>query len=449
MGKKKEIEKFEVLSEHEDNCIFIVSPQEFRIYKEGKEHFYDYQQGNIGNCGLAAALAALSKHHDFSKIFSSITSEISRKNEVSKIKLNMYRQGKKETVIIDNTLPFNKKTSKLIYARSAKYNNVLKAAILEKAFVKACCSKSYKLCKGIDPVFVFSRFSDSVIDVKFWKTAVSKKKALYSAGYGLHRNHSVVLSVSPSFEQEHDSNDTDTHAYTAIEYRQELDALKIYEPNCFPAWCVSNKNLPQEVIEAADPRHGELWIKTEDLEKRTVCVTSLLSKKELEHVRVLAGKNKLKLNQKLISYTTFKVEVKEETRFIFNFFSNISTKNSLVINAVWNNNNDKAKLSNKLDYDFSSNKKSIMEEKHFSVRKVTLEPNTYTFYAYRQISDEELKDEEGSLLVEEERFHFRIGSDCEFSLEEIDESDLTKIERRFEAVNVSNSNEGGQPVIEE
>ena len=85
---------------------------------------------------------------------------------------------------------------------------------------------------------------------------------------------------SPFFHKEPDSKDTRIHAYTAIEYNQELDALKIYEPNCSKDWCVSNKNLPQEIIKTADPNHGELWIKTEDLEKRTLRVFSLLSDKE-------------------------------------------------------------------------------------------------------------------------------------------------------------------------
>ena len=92
-----------------------------------------------------------------------------------------------------------------------------------------------------------------------------------------------------------------------------------------------------------------------------------------------------------------------------------------------------------------------MEEKHVSVRKVTLNPDTYTFHAYREISDENLKVEEGktSLVVEEERFHFRIGSDCEFSLEEIDESSSSELERKFEGVKISDSDEGGQMVVED
>ena len=451
MGKIKEIERFEVLSDDEDICVFKVSHHEKNIYKGDEHNFHDYQQGNIGNCGLAAALAGMSKHQDFSKIFSRITSEIAYNKEVTKIKLNMYLQGKEEIVVIDNTLPHNKNTSTLIYARSSKFENVLIASILEKAFVKVGCSNSYKLCEGINPYFVFSRFSGSVIDVRVWKKHESKKDALYCIYRHLYYSKSVVLCVESLFGQEPDSKDTRMHAYTAIEYNQELDALKIYEPNCSEDWCVSNKNLPQDLIETADPNHGELWIKTEDLEKLTYLrVTSLLSDKKFKYVRVLTGEKKLKLDQKFVSETTFKIEVKAEARFIFNFFSNVNTKNPLLIDVESTNNNKKHKVSNKFDYDFRNDDKSVMEEIYFSVRKVTLKPDTYTFHAYREISDENLKVEKGNscLLVEEERFHFRIASNYEFSLKEMGENGSTELESEFEAVKISDSDEGGRLVVE-
>ena len=53
MGKKKKnIEKFCVLSDDEEKCVFKVSSEKYKFYKEDEQNFCDYKQNKIGNCGV-------------------------------------------------------------------------------------------------------------------------------------------------------------------------------------------------------------------------------------------------------------------------------------------------------------------------------------------------------------------------------------------------------------
>ena len=421
MGKKKKnIEKFCVLSDDEEKCVFKVSSEDYKYYKEDEQSFCDYKQNNIGNCGVIAAFASMSKHPDFSNIFSFENTDLATEFKVKKLSLNVFSQGKPEKITIDNTLPFIKNTSTLLYAQSHLHSNVLKAPLLEKAFVKIACNNSYKLCDGRDPAFVFCRFSGDVIDVRVWKTDESKETVMdVSIDPGFENNPSV-LSVSPSLNEVSCIEKFSGHVYAAMEYNEEQKALKIYEPNCSPDWCKSNKSLPQELIDTADPNHGELWITAEDLENRYVKITSLCSNEYYKQTCIFQGKENIKLNQKVISRTVFKIEVKKKSQFIFNFFSNIFTESPLEIHFIHKNEDSSVQITNFTDYKLKQHDNSIsnIEERFFSLIKCTLEPNVYVLQVCRELADENLNNDgdEPSLFVEEERFHFRIACNREFEL---------------------------------
>ena len=321
------------------------------------------------------------------------------------------------------------------------HSNVLKAPLLEKAFVKIACNNSYKLCEGRDPAFVFCRFSDSVINVRVWERDESKKFVLDYVKKGLNEKNSLVLTVDPSLHEVSCIEKSPVHAYAAMEHNEEPNALKIYEPNCFPDFCKSNKSLPQELIDTADPIHGELWITAEDLENRYVKITSLCSKEHFKYTCILQGKENIKLNQKVISRTVFKIEVKKKSKFIFNFFSNISTESSLEIYVTPNNEDSSIELTYYTDYKLEDQDNSIsnIEERFFSLTKCIFEPNIYTFQVCRELADENLNKggDEPSLFVEEERFHFRIASNCEFRLEEVKvDDDLEEVKKDEETEEV-------------
>ena len=74
----------------------------------------DFEQGQVGKCGLIAALATVSQRPEF---LTEIYPVIDHTSEGITLQFNMYCEGKPKTVEIDDALPFNKENS-LVYARS-------------------------------------------------------------------------------------------------------------------------------------------------------------------------------------------------------------------------------------------------------------------------------------------------------------------------------------------
>ena len=89
---------------------------------------------------------------------------------------------------------------------------------------------------------------------------------------------SVTLGILPCIcDDEPLSDDSLGHEYVVIGYNSELKAIKLYDPNCNPKFCVSSENLPRSLTSGADPNKGEMWISWDEIQHRELSVTSLCS----------------------------------------------------------------------------------------------------------------------------------------------------------------------------
>ena len=101
-------DEFKVLEEHEEYDIKFISASE--VNKNPKLTFQnvsltDFKQGDIGNCGLIASLAAISQRPEF---LSEIAPKIEHTSEGVKLHFFMFYKGKPTIVTIDDKLPFKK-----------------------------------------------------------------------------------------------------------------------------------------------------------------------------------------------------------------------------------------------------------------------------------------------------------------------------------------------------
>ena len=124
----------------------------------------DFQQGNLSNCEVISSLAAISRRKEF---ISDIAPIVEHSKEGTKLHFKMFSKGIPTKVTIDDALPFNE-NNELVYARSLNSNTAFLSAYFEKAFVKLACQKSYSICVGLNPNFLFSSFSDCLVCYRVW-----------------------------------------------------------------------------------------------------------------------------------------------------------------------------------------------------------------------------------------------------------------------------------------
>ena len=445
-----ENETLEVLEKHKEEYymkgIYFVPKEKYKTLIKNPK-MSDFEQGELPNCGILAAFAALYSRPEF---FEEIYPKVVRINKSVKLQCKMFRNGEQVILRMNNTLPFYKGGSFLLYARSHRHSDLYLAAILEKAFVILACNYSYKGCIGLHPGFLFRSFSDSMIGERIWSKEQSKEDLMEYIKREYHNKSSVVLAVSQRFDLKPEQEDQRFHAFALRDYSEGF--VKLYEPNCAPDWCISNVNLPSQLKNTADRDQGELWVTTEDFENRKVYVTSLYSKKLYRHVFKIVGQLKLSDKEKIISKAAFRVNVKKTTRFMINFFSTIFNKTDLEFEVTIADPYIQ-KIDLKLETDQGSymnwNLNQKLNERQIWIKKFTLEPHTYNFCVHRKFVKENLTPEENTFLAsqEEEHYHFRIASTSEFEFKEISYEHATsliqEIEQKFEEMKLSNVGDDG------
>ena len=387
--------------------------------------FSDFQQCGIGNCGLIAALAALSQRSEF---LTEIAPTIYPTSDGIKLQFNMFCKGEPITVIIDDALPFDKNKS-LVYANAKRKENLFLSSLFEKVFVKQACNYSYERCKGTRTNFAFSSFSKCLISYMSYKKEDTKRNFMDSLALEISDKSSVVLGIRPSLYKEHDAEVVAAHAYAVMDYNQENRAVKLYDPRCNPKQCVTNKNLPQFLTTDADPNKGELWVTMDQLENRVITVSSLHSKNMYESV--FSIKRKISLSRldrkKFVSLDTCKVIVEETSTFIVNFFSYSHLLRNL--DLILTTTNDK-KLNVNLNYELpqkwyinnSCSRQNIGEAKLEYFQKFKLQPNTYVFSLEFRLSKQDEYNIHNITLPNKEELNFllKIGSVSKCTFEELD-----------------------------
>ena len=374
----REEDKFQVSKNHEETEFKFknVVGQNALIDNESVSPCH-FQQGDLGNCGLAAALASMSLRREF---LTEIAPSVHRTGNSVELHFNMYCEGRPVKVKVDDALPFDKNDG-LIYSRSATNENLYLAAFFEKAYVKQVCNKSYDGCKSTTPTMVFSSFSDSMISSSLWEDKDSKCDLMQTLKSELDNKSSVVLSACPALESDAEEAEAG-HNYCVMDYNEEHNAVKLYDAREDPEF--PNESLPPSL--AADASKGEFWTTVDRLEKRCVQLTSLHAKNRYRscHRHEIKVEQACLEKETLTTSSVFKVQVKEPSTFMVNLFSysyaldsvNMEVKladgenSNVETNREWP---DEAYLSRDLSED---NEGEITEEYY---QRFKLQPNAYIF----------------------------------------------------------------------
>ena len=397
MSLYQQKDKFKVLKSHEK--YFIKFKSIMKINKNAKLTFEDlslaeFQQGDIANCGLIATLAAISQRPEF---YTEISPKVEQTSESIKFRFNMFYKGKPVTVRIDDKLPFVGNLSddkfSLIYARSAENDNSYLASFFEKAFVKQACFKSYDHSVGIDPLFVFSVFSDCLTSCSAWFESDSKHNVLDILKFEVDNGSSIVMSIRPDLNYKLGDTFEAGHAYAVMDYNLEHKAIKLYNPNVFTKHCY--KNLPLSFTEKADQNKGELWINLDQLKNRIVFIDSLCSKnmyKSIFQVNKIFKPINTDKHYSIVKYAC-KVDIKQASMFIISLFSYVHKIEDFLLSVCTvDNERQNVELEDEIPrLDLYNENQNKGEAKFRCHRRFRLKPNKYVFHFEVKINEVNLK----------------------------------------------------------
>ena len=416
-------DEFRVLKRHEGHDIRFISA--LKVNKNAKLTFQnvslsDFEQGvDIGNCGLIAALAAISQRPEF---LTEIAPKTEHTSEGLKLHFYMFYKGKPTTVIVDDKLPFIKpslferlfgKSPSLVYARSSNDDCFYLASLFEKAVVKLVCNSNYSHSERILSHHVFSLFSDCMACYRKFGKTDSKQNVMDSLKYEVDNKSSVVLGIMPDLMYEPESIYDSGHAYVVMDYNIDYKAIKLCDqrirPNLFKNF---ETNLPFSITETADPNKGERWITLDQLEKRELCIESLCSKNLYKSV--------FKMHKNLKQVTcdsdyfnvkcACKVDIKQASTFMINvfLFSHKAKKFKLSVYTA-DKQNVEVNKEMPLRYFHNDDHRTNGEAKSLYFQRFKLQPNQYVFLLETELKTKSARNVDLML---------KIGSASECSFEE-------------------------------
>ena len=389
----------------------------------------DFKQGKIGNCGVISALAAISQREEF---MSEIAPRVEQTNEGFKLHFKMFSKGVATIVTIDDALPFDK-NNEVAYARSLKCNIAL-ASYFEKAFVKLACHNSYSICAGTSSDFLFSSFSDCLICYRVWRKEEQKNNIIKYIISELKMKSSVTIGVRRPFDEDPDEAIQSGHSYAVINFNEEKNALKLYEPNCHPPFCVASKSLSSSITENADPKKGEFWVTYDQFENRKVMLYSLHSKERYKSFLKVNKNVELSPLDNYDNYSIFscKVSLNETSNFTVNFYlySHELRKLDFIVKDA-----DKHKL--KINFEIPNKCWVKQDSRRFNGGELTqyhqlfkLNPGYYEFTFVVGFSKEEfMSNKKASYSV-------KIGSTAKCYFEEIEDKKDADITELFKKIKV-------------
>ena len=121
---------------------------------------HDFVQGNLGNCGMVAAMAGLAKDKELRGKVAPWAEQGCRAGLPPKVAFNLFKMGEAHTVEVDRKLPTFK--NKLVYCRSSNGN--LLGPLLEKALVQLHFGGNYELSYGIHPGLVMASLTNNLCE---------------------------------------------------------------------------------------------------------------------------------------------------------------------------------------------------------------------------------------------------------------------------------------------
>ena len=354
---------------------------------------HDFMQGDVGNCGLIASLASLSRRSEFLK---EIAPKIIFENKLQ-FEFKMFSRGKPTKVTVDYNLPLDGNKS-LVFARPIRNDKFPLASYFEKAFVKKACFNSYKNSEKTDPLFAFTSFSECMSIRRWWETEESKQNLMKFIKYEVDSKSSLVMTLSPRLYTEEEFS---AHAYDVIDYNYYHKAVKLYDPNCNPENCASDEKLPHSLTANADSTKGELWVTIDQLKKRWVGICSLHSKDMYKSVFKLEEQINFSHLDGVTRKAVWKVCITEPSTFIINFFSYSHEVESVGL-TVTNVDSGRREIYLKNDLPFNSGTgqytKNGIEKSSYS-HKFELQPNNYEFSFVFKMADEDLTEKIDDFLI--------------------------------------------------
>lgn len=384
-------------------------------FKTNNLQLSDFVQGEVGNCGVLASLAALSQRTEFSTDIAPVIDDL---NGCRRLHFKMYYEGEPITVTIDDALPIDKNNS-LVYARSLRNDSLFLASYFEKVFVKQACYNTYKWSRSAGSHFVFLSFSNNMTGYRAYDVDESKQTVIDYLGYEVDNKSSVVIGIVPALSDDKPENvDSEGHAYVVTDYSTEQKAVKLYNPTCILESIVSKIKLPPSLTTNADPNKGEFWISVDKLEKRELTISSLYS--ENMYKSVFQFKKKIKPSDfdedNFISLDVCKFELESASTFLINLFSYTHELDwyDFVVRT-----DDDERAVVELNFELPNNLETPWGEyskkgelKTQTNQRFKLQPNNYTFSLEVSPTCENVIDEEVSILM-------RIGSISECTFEEL------------------------------
>ena len=374
--------------------------------------FTDFVQGDIPNCGLISALAALSQRPEFSE---EIAPKIEQTSEGVKFKFKMFYEGNQVTVTIDDALPFAVNNS-LVYARSLQYDNLYLASLFEKAFVQQACNKSYDRAMYTRSQFAFSTFSNCMTCCCTWLREEKKQSIMDCIKLEVDNKSSVVLTITPSLKSEPDNIDGIGHSYVVMDYNQEQKAVKLYDPKFWD----SNELLPPLLLMNEGRNIGELWVTMDKFEKRRIKLSSLHSK--TMYKSRFQTKKKISLlaydTSSFITLDTCKVVVEKTSTFMINFmsYSHVLCDLKIIVTTA-----DDQRRNVKLNYELpqrlhdntSPSRHNKGEVQCAYYQRFKLQPNAYVLsFEFKLLNNDLIKEEDIICLM-------KIGSVSKCKIEEL------------------------------
>ena len=381
-------DKFRVLERHKEHNIKFISA--LKVNKNAKltiqtVSLSDFEQGDIENCGLIAALAAISQRPEF---FTEIAPKIEHTSEGVKLQFSMFYKGKPTNVTIDDKLPFIKpslfesllgKSPSLIYARSSNDDYLYLASLFEKAVVELVCNSNYSNIECILSHYVFSLFSDCMVSLCNLKATDSKQNVIDNLKYEIDNKSSVVISIMPDLMYKPDIICKAGHAYVEMDYNLDYKAIKLYDQRIHTNHLKTN--LPLSITETADPNKGERWITLDQLEKRSLSINSLCSKNMYKSVF------EIRKNLKQVTYfrdysnvkCACKVNIKQASTFMINVFL-FSHEAREIRLSVYTADKQNVEINAEIPRPHLNNyNRANGEAKNFYFQRFELQPNQYVF----------------------------------------------------------------------
>ena len=184
-----------------------------------------FLQGNLGNCGMISAMAALITNRQLlnkvvpkGQSFESC-SQLPRKQ----FEFNLYKRGKPCRVSVSESLPFYQ--NHLLYSQSVKAGECL-SPLLEKALVQLLFEGKYEKARSVAAVKVFTSFTNT-----FFEQIIKYGNNCNIHGLNDIINHGVRTKSLMAVTFKKDMNKTllAKHYYTLIDINEKF--VEIYNPH--------------------------------------------------------------------------------------------------------------------------------------------------------------------------------------------------------------------------